>query len=88
MACIYIVSIPALTTGQLKEALEFEGTSGHLYELEDAVYPVGSAAFCGCRQQSRSTHQMLGTSCRKVNCSLNHAPCDSQMFMILARKPQ
>lgn len=27
-------------TGQLKEALEFEGTAGHSFELDDVVYPV------------------------------------------------
>lgn len=26
--------------GQLKEALEFEGTAGHAFELDDVVYPV------------------------------------------------
>ena len=62
------VSVPTLTTGQLKEALEFEGTSGHLFELEDAVYPVGSAAVVDAAD-NRNTDQMLVTSLRKVKCS-------------------
>lgn len=66
------VSIPTLTTGQLKEALEFEGTSGHLYELEDAVYPVGSVAFVGAANNTATLSRCLAPAVAK---STAHKPC-------------
>jgi hypothetical protein len=66
------VSVPTLTTGQLKEALEFEGTSGHLFELEDAVYPVGSAAFVDAAD---STAVLIRCFAPAVAKPTAHKPC-------------
>ncbi len=66
------VSVPTLITGQLKEALEFEGTSGHLFELEDAVYPVGSAASVDAAEHTAVVIRCLASAVAK---STAYKPC-------------